>query len=94
MGVKHLYELVPRGLSQRLKKERRKAWDEKQALTVAAAWNDLSEATKAAAKAEGPEEKMKAGKDEEECKNRTQLLKDMTEKYEDTGATFAKFTCA
>ena len=85
MGIKHLYELVPRGLTQRLKKERRKLWDEQQAAAVTAAFDDLSEANKAAGKAKGPEDKEKASKKEAECKNRTQLLKEMTEKYEDTG---------
>lgn len=100
MGVKHLYDLVPRALTQRLKKERRKAWDEKQAVTVAAVrnalanCNDLLDAAKAAAKAKGSEARVRPSKQEEECKTRIQLLKDMMEKYEDTGTPWAKSVCA
>lgn len=76
---------MPKSLSKRLKDERRKLWGEKQSAAVTAAWNGLGEASEAAAKAKGPQGKLKAGKLEEEHKSRTQLLKEMAEKYNDEG---------
>lgn len=87
MGVKHLYELVPAGLKKRIKEERRKRWDEQQAACVATAWTDLSQASKAAesSKTKDAQTKLNLKKMKEEHQARTELLKDMTAKYEDTG---------
>ncbi|KAL0024941.1 hypothetical protein WJX77_004746 [Trebouxia sp. C0004] len=87
VGVKHLYELVPAGLKKRIKEDRRKSWDEQQAACVATAWTDLSKASKAvdSSKTKDAEAKLRLKKMKEEHQTRTELLKDMTAKYEDTG---------
>jgi len=85
--VKHLYELVPAGLKKRIKEDRRKSWDEQQAACVATAWTDLGNASKAvdSSKTKDAEAKLRLKKMKEEHQTRTELLKDMTAKYEDTG---------
>ena len=85
--MKHLYELVPAGLKKRIKEDRRKSWDEQQAACVAAAWTNLGEASKAvdSSKTKDAEAKLRLKKMKEEHQTRTELLKDMTAKYEDTG---------
>ncbi len=85
--MKHLYELVPAGLKKRIKEDRRKCWDEKQAACVATAWTDLGKASKAvdSSKTKDAEAKLRLKKMKEEHQTRTELLKDMTAKYEDTG---------
>ena len=87
VGVKHLYELVPAGLKKRIKEDRRKRWDEQQAACVATAWTDLSQASKAAesSKTKDAQTKLNLKKMKEEHQARTELLKEMTAKYEDTG---------
>ncbi len=87
VGVKHLYELVPAGLKKRIKEDRRKCWDERQAACVAAAWTDLGKASVAvdSSKTKDAEAKLRLKKMKEEHQTRTELLKDMTSKYEDTG---------
>lgn len=88
MGVKHLYELVPSGLKKRIKEDRRRRWDEQQAKCVATAWTNLSKASKApeSGKKKDAEAKLAQKKMKEEHQTRTELLKDMTAKYEDTGS--------
>ncbi len=85
--MKHLYELVPAGLRKRIKEDRRKSWDEKQAACVATAWTDLGKTSKAvdSSKTKDDEAKLRLKKMKEERQTRTELLKDMTAKYEDTG---------
>ncbi len=85
--MKHLYELVPAGLKRRIKEDRRKSWNEHQAACVAAAWTDLGKASKAvdSSKTTDAEAKLRLKKMKEEHQTRTELLKDMTAKYEDTG---------
>ncbi|KAL0038695.1 hypothetical protein WJX79_003623 [Trebouxia sp. C0005] len=87
VGVKHLYELVPAGLKKRIKEDRRKSWDEQQAACVATAWTDLGKASKAVdcSKTKDAEAKLRLKKMKEEHQTRTELLKDMTAKYEDAG---------
>ena len=88
VGAKHLYELIPNGLKKRLKEDRRKRWDEHQAKAVSAAWADLSAASAKNSEpdkqkeAQDKEQKKKA---KEEHQTRTELLKDLNGKYEDTG---------
>ncbi len=85
--MKHLYELVPAGLKKRIKEDRQKSWDEQQAACVAAAWTNLGKASKAvdSSKTKDAEAKLRLKKMKEEHQTRTELLKDMTAKYEDTG---------
>ena len=87
VGVKHVFQLVPSGLQKRIKEYRRKHWDEQQAECVATAWADLSAASKASdsRKSTDARGKLLQRKMKEEHQTRTELLKDMPAKYEDTG---------
>ena len=89
VGVKHLYELVPSGLKKRIKENRRKKWDEQQSACVTTAWTDLSKASKAceSGKQKDAKGKLSKKKMKEEHETRTELLKDMPAKYEDTGSS-------
>ena len=88
MGVKHVFELVPPGLKKRMKEDRRKRWDEQQAKCIATAWaglNDTSGKDSDSGKKKSTEDKEQEKKMKEEHQTRTELLKDLSAKYEDTG---------
>ena len=89
MGVKHLFELVPSGLKKRIKQDRRKLWDEQQALTVAEAWADLSKhckSPKSSSKAADSKQVASAeAKDSAEAKGSTET-NDFTEAKDSAAA--------
>ena len=83
-----MFELVPPGLKKRMKEDRKKRWDEQQAKCISTAWAGLSNASgkdSDSGKKRSSEDKEQEKKMKEEYQTRTELLKDLSAKYEDTG---------
>lgn len=91
MGAKAAYELFPGGLKQRLQKERKKQWAEKQRAAVADAVAAVVSQARQAKAGPGlqPAEELK--KQKEEVEARVKLLSELDEKYEDLGERCCRY---
>ncbi|KAE8663274.1 Tripeptidyl-peptidase 2 [Hibiscus syriacus] len=81
VGYKLVYELFTRTLTSRLKKERKKNWDEKNQEAIAKAVMHLYEFDQKHKKAEDPKLKRVRG----DLQNRIDILKNQADSYDDKG---------
>ncbi|XP_073032784.1 LOW QUALITY PROTEIN: tripeptidyl-peptidase 2 [Primulina eburnea] len=81
IGCKLIYELFTHTLSDRVKKERRKRWDEKNQEAVAVAVNQLNEFDKKHTKVDD----IKLRREREDLQNRVDLLHQQADIYDDKG---------
>ncbi|XP_020085377.1 tripeptidyl-peptidase 2 isoform X2 [Ananas comosus] len=81
VGCKLIYELFTDTLASRMKKERRKKWDEKNQEAISEALKHLNEFDKKYSKAED----IKLKKTREDLQNRLDFLRKQAESYDDRG---------
>ncbi|KAF7813180.1 tripeptidyl-peptidase 2-like isoform X1 [Senna tora] len=81
VGYKMVYELFTETLTSRLKKERKKKWDEKNQEEIAKAVKELDDFDKQHVKVEGA----KLKKAREDIQNRLDILRKQSESYDDKG---------
>ncbi|KAJ4800193.1 Tripeptidyl-peptidase 2 [Rhynchospora pubera] len=81
LGSKLVYELFTDTLTSRLKKERKKKWDEQNQEAIAEALKELNEFDKK----HGKDEDVKSKKALEDLQNKLDFLRNQTESYDDRG---------
>eukprot|EP00968_Pinguiococcus_pyrenoidosus_P016953 scaffold1651_cov317-Pinguiococcus_pyrenoidosus.AAC.18 len=79
LGVKHAYDILPRGLKRRLQRERREAWDKEQGSAVASVTRAITE------EKEKPEPTASVLEDLE---IQLEELQSFADKYDDSGPVF------